>query len=151
MRRERVVAVADACLLTDLDLEHQKLPTSIGLAEGDCWTTKGIHYARSVKEVPREPVLMREGACGVGLTVDSLGELSMLFRFGNTHDRSSGVAGWEEPPMVCAKLDIGPLFGRGFPRPALPIGTPPPNAHVAPLLARLRHQHQHIFSLLDQL
>jgi hypothetical protein len=53
--------------------------------------------------------------------------------------------------MVCAKLDIGPLFGRGFPRPALPIGTPPPNAHVAPLLARLGNQHQHMFSLIDQL
>jgi hypothetical protein len=50
--------------------------------------------------------------------------------------------------MVCAKLDIGPLFGRGFPRPAFPIGTPPPNAQVAPLPAIRPYQHQHMFALI---
>jgi hypothetical protein len=51
--------------------------------------------------------------------------------------------------MVCAKLDIGPLFGRGFPSPALPIGTPPPNAQVAPLPAARANQHQHVFALIQ--
>jgi hypothetical protein len=56
----------------------------------------------------------------------------------STHDRSNGVAGCDEPPIVWAKLVIEPLFGRGFPRTPLPIGTPPapPNAHIAPLLAK---------------
>ena len=53
-----------------------------------------------------------------------------------THDRSKGVAGCVEPPIVCAKLVMAPLLERGFPRPALPIGTPPPNAHVVPLLPK---------------
>jgi len=46
-----------------------------------------------------------------------------------------GAAFWEEAPMVCAKLVMGPLFGRDAAIPAFPIGTPPPNAQVAPLLA----------------
>jgi hypothetical protein len=61
----------------------------------------------------------------------------------NTHDKSSGVAGCEDPPpIVCAKLVIGPLFGRGLPRPAPPIGTPP-KAHVAPLFAKTVDKYQH--------
>jgi hypothetical protein len=58
---------------------------------------------------------------------------------GATHDRSKGVVGCEEPPRDWAKLAIGPLFGRGFPRPALPIGTPPPKAQVAPFPAIISH------------
>jgi hypothetical protein len=87
----------------------------------------------------------------VALLVDSCGVLSNRSKPGCTHDRSRGVAGCEEPPMVCAKLDIGALFGRGFPRPALPIGTPPPNAQVAPLPATRSNQHQHVSSLNHRL
>lgn len=53
----------------------------------------------------------------------------------STHERSRGVCGCEDPPIVCAKLVIGPLFARRFSSPALPIGIPPPKAHVDPLLA----------------
>lgn len=50
-----------------------------------------------------------------------------------THERSNCVVGCDEPPIVCAKLVMGPLFGRGFPRTPLPIGTPPPpKGQVAP-------------------
>jgi hypothetical protein len=54
-----------------------------------------------------------------------------------THFISKGVAGCEEPPTVWAKLVMGPLLGRGLPKPVLPIGTPPPKAQVPPLLARI--------------
>jgi hypothetical protein len=66
------------------------------------------------------------------------GESMQVPKTRETHDISNGVAGWEEPPIVCAKLLIEPLFGRGFPRTPLLIGTPepPPNAHIAPLLAK---------------
>ena len=38
---------------------------------------------------------------------------------------------------------MGALPGREFPRPALPIGTPPPNPQVAPLPAtKVRSQHK---------
>jgi hypothetical protein len=59
---------------------------------------------------------------------------------------SNGVEGCEEPPIVCAKLLIAALFGRGFPRTPLPMGTPepPPNAHIAPLLAKSNTNHQHV-------
>jgi len=60
-----------------------------------------------------------------------------------THFMSRGVAGCDEPPTVCAKLVMGPLFGRGFPKPVLPIGTPPPNAQLAPLLAKFEVLRQH--------
>ena len=47
------------------------------------------------------------------------------------------MAGCEEPPTVWAKLVTAPLLGRGLLKPVLPIGTPPPKAHVPPLLARI--------------
>ena len=66
----------------------------------------------------------------------------------STHDRSNGVAGCDEPPIVWAKLVIEPLFWRGFPRTPLPIGAPPapPNAHIAPLLAKF-HQPSALYGL----
>lgn len=42
VKRERAVAVVAACLLTNLDLVHQKQPRSIDSVEVDCWTAKGI-------------------------------------------------------------------------------------------------------------
>ena len=51
----------------------------------------------------------------------------------STYDISSGVPDWE-PPIVCAKLVIGPLPGLCPPKPVLPIGTPAPKAQVAALL-----------------
>jgi sugar (pentulose or hexulose) kinase len=48
---------------------------------------------------------------------------------------SKGVAGCEDPP-TWANVAICPLFGRGLPRPVLPIGPPPPKGQVVPLLAR---------------
>lgn len=56
-----------------------------------------------------------------------------------THERSKGVACWVDWPIVCAKLVAGPLIGRGFARPALPIGMPPPKPQVVPLLARFAY------------
>lgn len=65
-------------------------------------------------------------------------EEAQFSRESGTYDRSNGAAGCEEPPMVCAKLVMEPLLGRGFPRTPLPMGTPdpPPNAHMGPLVAK---------------
>lgn len=65
----------------------------------------------------------------------------------STHERSKGVAGCEDPPIVWAKLASDPLFTRGFPSPALPIGIAP-KAHVDPLLAEIVRKRQHIVPLI---
>ena len=118
--------VAIAYFQTVRDFELQRLPKLIDQAVVGCSIMMGIPYAQTYQHMGMKDIALFKGQ-------NKWSEV--LSRFLNTHDRSKGVAGCEEPPIVCAKLVIGPALGRGFPSPALPIGNPPPKAHVGPLLA----------------
>lgn len=53
--------------------------------------------------------------------------------------------------MVCAKLAAETLFWRGFCRPALPIGTPPPKAQVPGFPITSTHHKQTFFGFARDL